>query len=80
MTTKTKPTRRPAKVDYYWFQGESVAALYNQLYHSIGGNPRLEVRLSGEKMMLTVVPEGGNAKVTANPPINDSHACPPTCP
>lgn len=79
---KTKPTRRAAKkVDFYWFQGESVTDLYGQLSRSIESSPRLEVRLSGGKMTLTVV--GGSeaaAKVTANPPINDSRACPPICP
>lgn len=75
--------RRPAakKVDFYWFQGDSVRELYAQL--SAAGpaaETRLEVRLSGEKMTLTVVPENDMSKVSANAPINDSRACPPICP
>lgn len=77
---KTKPIRRAAKVDYYWFQGESVKELYSQLSVTEPATARLEVRLSGGKMTLTVVPVPGDAKVAPNPPINDSRACPPICP
>ena len=77
---KAKVKRRPASSKFYWFQGESVSELYNRLYRSIGDNPRLEVRISGEKMTLEIIPEGDASLAKPNPPINDSHICPPQCP
>lgn len=77
---KTKPIRRPAAVKFYWFQGASVRELYDRLSAAGPDAARFEVHISAGKATLEVVPEGETAKVRPNPPINDSHACPPTCP
>lgn len=80
MSTNVK--RRPAakKVDFYWFRGESVRELASRLTAANPDTARLEVRLAGDKMTLTVVPESEVTASRINPPINDSHVCPPQCP
>jgi hypothetical protein len=60
---------------YWWFEGASVAALIERL----SADARLEVHLDGEKMTFRVVPLGG-ALSPLDPPINESHICPPQCP
>lgn len=59
---------------FYWFTGDSYAAIRAQMDAAPGG--RLEVRLADEHMTLTVVPSGASA----NAAVNDSHRCPPSCP
>ena len=65
----------PTKEPFYWFQGKSVEKLTAKLTET--ANPRLEVYQKNGKMTFVVV-DGNTGK--AIDPINDSHACPPTCP
>lgn len=83
MTAPSRSRRRPAKktAPYWWFQGASVRELYNRLAASNPDTAHLEVHLTGDKMTLEVVSETETAaKVRPNPPINESHVCPPQCP
>jgi len=70
--------RRAAKAKpFWWFQGASVQELTARLQADT--NVRLEVHLAGDKMTLEVVSNDATA-ARINPPINDSHICPPQCP
>jgi hypothetical protein len=65
---------------YWWFKGASVTELCDRLNDT--PNARLEVRIDdNQKMTLTVVPDGpSTAAAPFDPPINESHVCPPICP
>jgi hypothetical protein len=65
---------------YWWFNGASVSELTERLNNT--PNARLEVHLDGEKMTLVVAPDNPAqaAAVHLDPPINESHICPPICP
>lgn len=70
--------RRPAPQpipDFWWFNGQSVTRLINKL--TTTENPRLVVKLKNGKMTFEVV---NHDTGIGHDPINDSHACPPTCP
>ena len=65
---------------YWWFQGDSVAALRNAL-EGAGENPRLEVHLDGQAMTLHVFHAGEIGELAdGGGGINDAHICPPVCP
>ena len=64
---------------YTWFDGETVAALYQRLQNIGPENARLEVRGKGAHMTLTVVRTGITAADTTDP-LNKAHPCPPDCP
>lgn len=74
--------RRPMHVEkplpYWWWQGASVEELTRRLVANPGA--RLEVHID-EKQHATfvVVPAESEAKPPLDPPINDSHVCPPQC-
>lgn len=61
------------KKPFYWFQGESVRKLAEELAEG-GSDARLEVRIDKGKMTFTVVGAAYNGTV------NESHVCPPDCP
>lgn len=61
---------------YWWFQGASVKQLRAEL-DAAGDSARFEVHLDGMNMTLHVIPE---VQVESHEGINDSHACPPSCP
>lgn len=74
---------------YWWFRGESVKALVEQLTTHGVETARLEVRIDdGDAMTFRVVPAtadaGKNGEVESTDShendINDSHRCPPLCP
>lgn len=63
---------------FWWFRGESVAALRAHL-NGVGPECRLEVRIQGDDMTFTVIPES-LGPTEAGGVINQSHVCPPICP
>jgi hypothetical protein len=69
------------KNPYWWFQGDSVDLLREQLVsaNSAGQGARLEVKIDAKQnMTLRVVLDGIVA--TDEGGINKSHICPPDCP
>ena len=63
---------------YYWFQGKSVQELFRRLYRA-GPDARLEVHFGDNMAMHFIVKGGTDAVLDEEPPINDSHICPPFC-
>lgn len=73
-TNDTPDTPQP----YWWFQGDSVMELVQQLIAADPATARLEAHRDGSRLLFRVVPEVGTATHTSNH-INDSHLCPPDC-
>jgi hypothetical protein len=63
---------------FWWFEGASVTALLERL--TANPDARLEVHLDGEKMTFIVASKRADAAAPFDPPINESHICPPICP
>lgn len=81
--TAPKVKRRPAAKNakkFWWFQGASVRELYSRLSGTNPDTARLEVHLTGDKMTLEVIVDGGVEAASRTPPINESRVCPPICP
>lgn len=66
---------------YWWFEGASVRALVERIGTCGGPDAvRLEVHLHGDKMTFVVTGTAASGYAgTDDPPINDSHVCPPFC-
>jgi hypothetical protein len=68
---------------FWWFQGDSVAALRIAL-EDAGPNPRLEVHIDpAQQMRLYVFRDGETGELAeggGGGGINDAHICPPQCP
>ena len=67
---------------YWWWQGASVAELITRLGVA-GPNARLEVHIDAAQHATLVVvppPTGSDRVRPLDPPINESHVCPPVCP
>jgi hypothetical protein len=62
---------------YWWFKGASVEELTKRLTANPGC--RLEVHLDDQKMTFVVKPAGEVTAMPFDPPINESHVCPPFC-
>jgi hypothetical protein len=74
-----KKAKKPAKakINYYWFQGGSVAELLRRL-QAAGPDARFQVHPDGDSCTLQVFTPSALTAST-EPPINESHPCPPLC-
>lgn len=63
-----------SKPKYWWFQGESVTELTEQLAEG-GADARLEVHIDEKDSMTFKIVKGDYH----GPSINASHVCPPDC-
>lgn len=64
---------------YFWFQGDSVEELRRRLANT-GLDVRVEFHIEGDKAFIHVVDPENGTRAGDEPPINDSHPCPPICP
>lgn len=73
---KHKPDDADA-VRYWWFDGDTVAALRNRL-SGASDNAILKIVPKGRELFLEVIEPGQDAAARLAP-LNESHVCPPFC-
>ena len=65
---------------YFWWQGASVEELVARLIAAGPEDARLEVHIDEDQHATFVVkPVGAYTARPFDPPINESHICPPDC-
>ena len=77
-----KKRKHPKVARFWWFAGETVSALIDQLNRA-GREARLEVRIDDKKAMTLQVVAPGVSDAAAAPAyeaLNKSFICPPFCP